>query len=431
MTKRLLLGNYEADLNPPLELPIEYSADQKMLGFNDRLYAKAISLRYSDTRVLIVSVDVVAATNDICNEIRIEAENRYSIPRSNIVILATHTHSSPDTSIWPITYTQFDEESTKGLYEFKQNLKKSILYALNESIRHEEEVLSVFHSTTECHGLFTNRDEPTRPIDDSITSLFFKTHTKSLLFVNHNAHPTVLGSNNRGYSADFPGVIAKRVVERLGVDQVNCITGSCADVSVRQTLGDNSSVQRSLENAKRYGTIMGDLVANSFSKASSIFDYELEATSKKVSLEVKQRPDPEEAKNIKAILEEKLKKTSSAIDRIRIEPAIRGVDMWVRALELNHGRIPRTLDLDIGAVYIGKEKFVLTWVPGEIFSYTGMKIKKQSKFELTMVSGYGNGYAGYFPNSQAYENLEYEAISTPMAESAHKVVEEAMLGLVS
>jgi neutral ceramidase len=428
--QRLNLGMYEADLNIPLKLLSEYGRNHKLVGFNDRLYAKAVSLRYAGTRVLLVSVDIVAITNEVSDEIRAEVEKKYGIPRSNIVVLATHTHSCPDTLIWPVDYYGYGEKPDEDFFEFIRLLKQNTLYAIGQSMKHEDEVLSVFHSSTECHGLFTNRDEPTRPIDNSVTSIYFKTGSKSLLLVNHNAHPTVIGLNNTGYSADFPATLSRRIGEQLGLDQVNCITGSSADVSPRQTLGDNDSPNRTVASSRKYGTIMADSVIRSLSASKSIVDFELSARSEKVAFEIKTHPDRNEAEKIKASLEEEGRKSKSVIDKIRIDPAIRGINAWMRALEINQGKFPKTIDGEIGAFYIGQDKFTLVWAPGEIFSYTGLKVKGKSKSELTMISGYGNGYNGYFPNADAYSNLEYEANVTPVAVSAHETLEASMLRLV-
>jgi len=56
----------------------------------------------------------------------------------------------------------------------------------------------------------------------------------------------------------------------------------------------------------------------------------------------------------------------------------------------------------------------LVTIPGELFSSLGQKIKGESPSPATIVAGYSNGYIGYIPDQEAYEQGGYETLSSPL-----------------
>ena len=65
--------------------------------------------------------------------------------------------------------------------------------------------------------------------------------------------------------------------------------------------------------------------------------------------------------------------------------------------------------------------------PGEPFTEVGRRIKRGSKFSLTIPACCANGYEGYFPTSAAFEEGGYEALSAKYAKgSAEKLIETSL-----
>lgn len=48
-------------------------------------------------------------------------------------------------------------------------------------------------------------------------------------------------------------------------------------------------------------------------------------------------------------------------------------------------------------------------IPGEPFTQVGVEIKKDNNFSLVLPCGLTNGYEGYFPTKEAYDEGGYEA----------------------
>ena len=55
---------------------------------------------------------------------------------------------------------------------------------------------------------------------------------------------------------------------------------------------------------------------------------------------------------------------------------------------------------------------VFAGFPGEIFTEVGRQVKKNGKFALTMPTCCTNGFEGYFPTEDAFEEKGYEATTS-------------------
>ena len=93
----------------------------------------------------------------------------------------------------------------------------------------------------------------------------------------------------------------------------------------------------------------------------------------------------------------------------------------MRMLRLEHG--PDHFDLPVSALAIGPA--VLVGIPGEPFTGIGRGIKEGSPFDITLPCCCANGYEGYFPMQDAYDEGGYEARSSRYkAGTAELIVKE-------
>ena len=142
----LMIGIYQSDLNPSLGLPAGgHDPPPMMDGFHDRLYVKSISLSDHHSRILIASVDVVGVGKDLCDEVRNEFSKSHGIPRKNIIILATHDHTAPETNCWQVRWFK-KRNQEKKIEEFLRRLKESIQWSLLQAMNNEKRVKSITFS---------------------------------------------------------------------------------------------------------------------------------------------------------------------------------------------------------------------------------------------------------------------------------------------
>jgi neutral ceramidase len=113
--------------------------------------------------------------------------------------------------------------------------------------------------------------------------------------------------------------------------------------------------------------------------------------------------------------------------------AVRDANRQVRrafmALDTARSRSqPGPIVIEIQAIQLGP--VALLSMPVEPFAEIGAAIKARSPFEVTLVSGYSNGSAGYLPVASAYPEGGYEIWVTPFAPAAAELAIQASLDLL-
>jgi hypothetical protein len=74
--------------------------------------------------------------------------------------------------------------------------------------------------------------------------------------------------------------------------------------------------------------------------------------------------------------------------------------------------------------------FVLVTFPGEPFAEVALRIKEQSPYEHTFLTGYTNGHQGYAPTADAYDDEAYEDALTPFAPEWQQIYEAKALEII-
>jgi hypothetical protein len=116
------------------------------------------------------------------------------------------------------------------------------------------------------------------------------------------------------------------------------------------------------------------------------------------------------------------------------EEEVRAANREVRRAELNLFIIRERskgvrMDLELQAMRVGN--VVLLGVPVEPFAELGAEIKRRSPFAVTLFSGYTNGFTGYLPTPEAYQEGGYEVWVTPFSPEAAGILVEKSLETIS
>lgn len=87
-------GFYEKEITPPLGCGIPgYFNIRRGVDVQDRLYARAMVVKDGNEKIAIVSIDGLHPKTDICENIAKRVESYTGIPRKNLMIAFTHTHT--------------------------------------------------------------------------------------------------------------------------------------------------------------------------------------------------------------------------------------------------------------------------------------------------------------------------------------------------
>ncbi|MBI5832041.1 MAG: hypothetical protein HZB16_06990 [Armatimonadetes bacterium] len=176
---------------------------------HDPLWARAIALAVGEVPLVLVAVDCIGLLAADCDRIA----DGLPIPREQVIVCATHTHSGPDTiGLWG------PDPRTRGVDEV---VLTHIVDGAREAAREALAQLVPARLTLASTGAPTrcavNLRDPAS-IDPEISVMRFTDRDGHGLatLINWACHPEVLRSSSHAYSSDFAHGLRGRVEESLG-----------------------------------------------------------------------------------------------------------------------------------------------------------------------------------------------------------------------
>jgi neutral ceramidase len=429
---KLLAGAAQVDITPQYSLHLAgYPfVKRNSTGFHDKLLSSALYFKEGDNDVLFIGNDVIFIPKDLSLRARKRINKITGIPEKNIVVSATHTHSSPST----IEFVSGGHDKLLPPVEerFLQQLEDGIVDAGVLAI-HSTEKAKLFYSVADATGVGTNRHNPEASSDMEVPVLLAKNVSTSEVIgcmIICNMHPTVLHEDSTLFSGDFPGLARlhlQKTVFRQHCPIVYHI-GTAGNQSPRHVTKANN-----FKEAKRIGKILSDAVALSLHNMKELEDIKINVLQSFIDLPHKEIPEIAIAAANEIEFAKKLAK-------LRLDGAtaqnIRSAEVnWFGATELLNlahmnvnGTLKAAYDLcmpaEIQVIKIGKLNFV-AW-PGEIFVEYGLKIKEAipDTFVLTLANG---DLQVYIATKEAVEAGVYEANNAIFDyTSGGKLVEETI-----
>jgi len=228
--------------------------------------------------------------------------------------------------------------------------------------------------------------------------------------INFACHPTVLDASNLFISADYPGY-ALSLIEKVKSNSVTLfLNGAAGDVSTRYVRRESS-----FREAEKIGNIVGSYALISLETSNKININKVKMNRKYVDVRVRRFPLDEEINQMisraEAMYNALIKSKVSTEDLRRaavVYETLKNIKKYIDRLRPLEGK---TIKIEVQVLAFG-DKVAIVDILGEMFTEMGMKIKENSPFETTIISGYTNGYIGYIPTPEAYKSLSYESTVT-------------------
>jgi len=418
-------------ITPPIGTPLGGYAARKSVsqGIHDDLYATAMVLQRGTDVLAIVTADLIGFPREVVEKIRKSVQKYADIPPVNVLIAASHTHSGPDLlfgyqGLASRAYTEVLIETIVGaICAGRKNL-------------HPVEI-GIGQGWLE--GLGVNRRTSTgMPVDPSVGVLRIDCNKKPEgILINYACHPVVLGPDNLLITADYPGY-ALRVIERVFEGKVIPMftNGAAGDINVGHSAELSAIGEtipgRTFERAENLGMMLAGEVLKTLTKIEPTPETSIAAATKEVFLPFKPLPSLEEAealvKDKEKALDELIQKgaPTEIIAKAKIEKLY--ADILLQQVSERQKKPKELNPLEIQAIKIGN--CALITFPGELFVEIGLKIKEKSPFPHTYIVGYANGYVGYLPTKQAFEEGGYEAVASHFAPESEEIVIEESLTLL-
>ena len=436
-----LAGFARTDITPLLGIGISgYYVPRTARGVLDSLEANVLALRSGESTVIFISVDncglAPTCVYDRCRE-RV-AEAARTSPEA-VFLSATHTHTSP---AWG------EEDPASKAYTGW--LEHRLADAAAMAVADMKPARMGYGTACAPHVAFVRRfrmrdgsirtnpgisnpeiESPVGSVDERVHVLrFARLEGPDILLVSFGNHPDVVGGE--ALSADWPGFLRRRIEKAL--DHTKCIffngaQGDVNHVNVRPSGGDMNDLVPDFDDVVRgYGHArhIGNVVAGA---VLQVFDKVCWTDADRLAFKIRNVEVPS---NLPTAEELEQARVYAGLHREGRDSEIpfKGMELTTvvaeaeRMLRLEHG--PESFSMPLSAAAIGDTAMI--GLPGEPFTGIGMALKEAPDWKMVIPCCITNGYEGYFPMKEAYDEGGYEARSSVYAAGvAEKLIEEGLL----
>ncbi len=409
------------DLTGPLNLGLGGYAEREdfNLGVHDPVYEKIVVFEVNGNYFALGSGDYLGVDQHTRETVRDAVSQQTDIPKENIVLCATHTHSSYSaTNRTRMKRKKIEANPTEVAYY--QLMIDKIIGGFIKAY-HSLEAVEIGYGIGEVEGLGMNRNQRDGFYDPSVHVVRFNRLDGSLLgvIVAYGCHPTVLNYENYYVSSDYVGYM-RAAIEKLYPDSTCLfIQGAAGEVSTRFTRR-----AQDFKEAKRLGMLLAGEVIQLISKIENSPSWHIKSISPKIEFHIKDFESKE-------VLEERIKVHQSKLKEMQKDgspkEAIRKQYVTLQGTQfelLNQQNIDfKTISSVIQIVDFGPFKFV--GLPGEPFAEIAADIQALLG-KNTMVVGYCNEYLGYLVSNQAQLHDGYEKFMTPFDDKTHQHIVETV-----
>ncbi len=446
-TPVLQAGFSKKDITPPQPGYPHYRGTST--GTDDSLYARTFVLKQGKTESALMVCDLLWISRELSADVRQKASALTGIPASNIIISATHSHTSP-------AYDQNIKILNEGLRKkdaytldpdpYPAWLAGQMIGAIVEAYKSAVPV-RVKSGKTVVEGISYNRRfimkdgkvvtnpgvgnkdilRTTGPNDPDLGILIFERTADQVpigTFSNFAVHADTYGSTR--FSADYPGVIAAVLERKFGNGFVSVFgAGPCGNLNHVNVAAGSKRPTTAEIGEKLAGKLLTGLPSLKPLTAQSLrflSDYAYVPLQQytREDLEYVSRPEQSVYNDKIPLLARRRKVKIESLEEMRrteaIPPTI-GTEPWI-------------LPLEVQVLTLGKE-VAIVGLPGELFVELGLEIKKKSPYRHTMVVELTNVHIAYVPTLEGFRQGGYEAVNSRLQPGGGEMLVDAALKLLN
>lgn len=413
-------GFAERDITPDIgmEQPGGYGKSYHRT-LHDPCKVRASVFDDGTTRVAVVGLDAIAVRRDTVEKVRQEIESRTGIPAANVLISASHSHSSgPLFGVLPGEYDHASplvqrlayDESTDIDLDYLKKVESALIDAVVAADEGKQDAVAGVGYGVESEVAFNRRFkmrdgrsithpglgnpeivEPAGPVDPQVGILGAWSEDGKILgcIVNFACHAT---TNPGGISANYVAWIEKVLQGYYGPDCVVVfLPGAAGDV----TQVDNRSPYANPAPEVWAERVGGRVGAEALKVLMSMERGPLvPVVSKSKALQIERRvPTKQKVEEALAIVQS---------DPAGVDPTVRTFAKETLLLDATLAREgERSVIAEVQVVQIGPAVFVSD--PAEYFCRYGLEIKRDSGFPFTFPVSLANGCVGYVPTRESFD----------------------------
>ena len=443
----LKAGFARVDISPKEPMPLfGYGNNDKRLHETvlDGICTTCVAFQDDVTTVLLFTNDFGQAFEKVMDEAREKITARTGVPRENIMLSSTHTHSGPDCSCEVIPYTaKYNEYATDGMAEAAEKALQDLAPAVMKGgtvethgvnfVRHYTrvsgnitgDVFGDFLIDPETRELVKDRSayaDHTTEADRLMLLVKFdrmESEKKSILLANWRAHASITGGNyKKECSADFPHSFRKTVEEVLGC-HVAYFQGASGNINPRSRIKEEDCTRDYMEFGRELAAfaIRGERTLKPL-RIRPIRSFSENYTARVNHSEDAKVPEAKEVQKLWHELNELRPVQEFGFPRKIWSPY--HADSIVQ-----RSKMGKNIDIELHGVTIGD--FAWTTVPCEQFDVNAKHIRDRLPFPVTFAMGYTNQDPGYIPSALAFAYGCYETHNCLFAPGTGEEVAEELI----
>ena len=390
------VGAAKVDVTPthPVVLAGYGSRTTEFEGVDEPIWARALAMG-DDSPLLVVAVDNCGVTADITNEASRRLQDNFHIPRRNVVICSTHTHSAPSLTgyvpiLWKGRLTPEQEERSN---RYTKWLTGKIVEAAVAALDARQPAQLAWNQGVVTFG--GNRRvlrganwagfglQPDGPVDHSLPMLVARSKEGQpfAIWVNYACHCTTLGSRNT-VSGDWAGY-TNQAIEKDHAGAIAITTIGCgADVGPQPT--------GSVDNAKQHGRAIADEINRLLPDAKPLRTIS-QSAMRTIQLPLAAFPDQDEWK-------ERAKRGNFDGQHARL---------MLERIERD-GKLSPHVEYPITVWRFGDD-LAMVFLAGEVCVDYAVRLKTELDWRRLWINGWSNDVPCYIPSRRILQEGGYEA----------------------
>lgn len=371
-------GAAKTDITAPVGTPLNgYGArmGRNSAGIHDPIWSRALYLDDGETRLFLVSLDLVAINPELRQ--RVEELTADLIPPENIILTATHTHNGHGGMSRSIPYRFV---SGRFIPEVVESTAAGVAASMRNAFEKRRRA-ALGYAVGTHQGLSANRRYPGGPTDEQLGVIVVEdADGNPISFVtNFAGHPTSIDDPDTfNFSADYPGFYYLEMETLLGPE--------CVPIFLNGAEGNQTITAPENKSGWERTEAVGRMIARRAHEIAQTMTF----SEPKMMLSQKTAPLP-----------------------LTLATFIQPEEVVLKSLEIN--------DL------------LISFFPGEPCVELGLNLRA-----LALARGYGahfsvglsNDYVNYFVPRHLYADLTYESVMTFFGPGTEDWLYEQFLSLM-
>jgi hypothetical protein len=381
-----------------------YQARQS-IGVHDGIYHRVIAMDSGATQFYLISTDICLYSPGLYDQVASQLQKETGIDPKNVWWSVTHTHAAPEVGP-PGVSTAFSSLQGRFDHEWDREYAASVTKSLIDAVRTARDKLepariafgegvsmaNINRRAKDVNGRVSLGLNPDGPADRQIGLVRLERPDGSLiaLIVNYAMHGTVMDGHNLLISGDAPGTVTAYLEKKLG-GTVLYEQGASGNMAPIYTVYPDPGAGHLSE----FRVLLGDKIVEALQRIGPSTD-DVTLSTAGLTIDTPRKDNLAWPDELAAY-----SKTEAGRNLVRLP---------VRFLRINDT--------------------VIWSLPVELFCEIAMNVRNHSPFPHTYYFGYTNGWLGYLPTAQGFQDGGYEPNTSPFTGQAEGDVNRAVIGFI-